>query len=109
MSNRGTNNNQIFVFHDHNPDTAIFSRFYWCHGFRCLSLPHDCLSGTLEKRIRDGASQGTVSRLRKRFLAGKMQELERKSGWGGGRRGNLSEAEEMKFINKWTAAALQER
>jgi len=52
-----------------------------------------------------GARQATASRLRKKFLVGKREELNRKSGWGGRRRGNLSEAEEMKLVNKWTAAA----
>ncbi len=46
-----------------------------------------------------GASQATVSRLRKKFLVGKREELNRKSGWGGRRRGNLSEAEEIKMKN----------
>ena len=52
-----------------------------------------------------GASQATVSRLRKNFLTGKRPALNWKSGWGGRRRGNLSETEEGKFIKKWNAAA----
>jgi hypothetical protein len=52
-----------------------------------------------------GTSQATVSRLRKKFLTGKRSDLNCKSGWGGRRRGNLSETEEGKFIKKWNAAA----
>ena len=52
-----------------------------------------------------GVSQATVSRLRKKFLTGKRADLKWKSGWGGRRRGNLSEREEGKFIKKWNSAA----
>jgi hypothetical protein len=52
-----------------------------------------------------GVSQATVSRLRKKFLTGKRADLKWKSGWGGLRRGNLSEREEGKFIKKWNSAA----
>ncbi|MFZ2658062.1 MAG: hypothetical protein WAX69_24230 [Victivallales bacterium] len=48
-----------------------------------------------------GVSHATVSRLRKKFLTGKRADLNWKSGWGGRRRGNLSEMEEGKFIKKW--------
>jgi hypothetical protein len=42
--------------------------------------------------------------MRKNFLAGKRPDLNWKSGWGGRRRGNLSEEEE-RFMGKWNAAA----
>jgi hypothetical protein len=55
-----------------------------------------------------GVSQSTLSRMRKKFIAGERPDLHWKSGWGGRRRGNMSEAKENRFIRKWAAIAEKE-
>jgi len=52
-----------------------------------------------------GVSQSTLSRMRKKFIMGERPDLKWKSGWGGRRRGNMSEAKENRFIRKWATAA----
>ncbi|MEI6423782.1 MAG: hypothetical protein WCP55_16310 [Lentisphaerota bacterium] len=66
-----------------------------------IVLPGRLKASLAETAEITGASQATVSRLRQNLLAGKRPALNWKSGWGGRRRGNLSEEQEERFVEKW--------
>lgn len=69
-----------------------------------VALPGRAGTSLAETAEIIGVSLPTVSRLRRKFLSGKRPQPGWKAAWGGRRRGNLSEKEELRFMEKWIAA-----